>query len=48
VKHSKILETEYYVIDYFLLELDTTEIGRLLVLGKYSVTTLLITNPGLT
>lgn len=48
MKHSEILEIEYYVINYFLLELDTIDIGRLPFLGTYSVTNLLITNLGLT
>jgi hypothetical protein len=48
VKFLDILETECYVINYFLIELDTTDIDKLPIFDTYSVTTLLITNPGLT
>jgi hypothetical protein len=48
VKYSDIPKTECYVINYFLIEIDTTDIDRLHVFGTYGVTTLLITNHGLT
>jgi hypothetical protein len=48
VKCSDILETECYVINYFLIELDTIDIDRLPIFSTYGVTTLLITNLGLT
>jgi hypothetical protein len=47
VKCSDIPKTECHVIDCFWIELDTTNIDRLVVFDKYSVTALLITNLGL-
>lgn len=41
-------KTECYVINYFMIKLYTTDIDRLPVSGTYGVTTLLITNLGLT
>jgi hypothetical protein len=41
-------KTYCYVINYFLIELDTTDIDRLPIFDTYSVTNHLITDPSLT